>query len=181
MNDLYEAVMILGRSVEDINNYGWLCGALGDKRDAPKCVNGVLTVSAAMSDHKPWEYIVPKYIYSLDVEPMREPLWLASVALLETVPPNCRTLVSRDMNSWADDDPENEKTVESARRNLAALAHPRNEQNMQLIGDLLASINDVEDEHGPVLTRESAAAWFEAAFDHLAAELPKPITIGLVS
>lgn len=66
VQNLYKAVMILGRSLTDIKGFGWICDTIGDHVGGPKCANGILTVSAGIYRHGR-----PLYIYSEEV-PLEE-------------------------------------------------------------------------------------------------------------
>ena len=159
VQNLYRAVMILGRSMEDIKGYGWICGTIGDHIGGPKCANGILTVSAGVSHHKR-----PLYIYSDEVPlEMREPLVVAAHALIQNAPAEVL-----------------------AEFPLISTIPPREWHSLVKLGDQLVNINDAavpteeHDEDGEaiyrkILNRELAYAWFERAFDKLAEQLPEPI------
>mgnify|MGYP003576766578 CR=1 FL=1 len=160
MHDLYNGVMILGRSLTDIKTWGWACGTLGERSKGPKCVNGILTVSAGAS--------VPVYIGQMPGS--REPLRLAAVALLQTAPAD---IVKRILDAAATD--YKGEDAEDIKPFLHALKHPEHCANMDTLGSVLARINDDANEDGDTLDKWTAAAWFERALDKLAEQLPDPL------
>lgn len=167
MNDLYEAVVILGKSVEDIDKYGWVCSSYGYD-GGPKCVNGVLSIAAGsqIAVH------VQDYAFLGSGNDMREPLRLACIALVETAPQHIKNaLIDLEDNGMTD----------FARKFLCP-----QELDLRTLGSLLIHVNDatdgaVYDEEAmemvdtPMLNREGARDWFSRAFDKLAEQLPEPI------
>jgi hypothetical protein len=161
MNNLYEAVMIVGRSIEEIDRTGWTCGALGVK-NTPRCANALLSVSS--------ERRMPEYIYDAArrAPETAMPLRLAAKALFETAPEEAMKVVRK---AW-DEDPDGYWEFEKA------FNDPLN-GDLGYIGDGLAQINDADHidsgSEVPILTTKTARAWFQRAFDKLAEELPEPI------
>lgn len=153
MQDLYKALIALGKSYEDAHSGGWICGALCDveRPKHPKCINGLLT----------WHTVgVASYISSVNTE-YAKALHMAAVALIKTSPENVREEIMFNAGEIT------KQTLISPED--AAMAHLEN---------LLIEINDQDDPitTEPLLTSEMAAAWFERAFDLLAQELPEPIS-----
>lgn len=160
MQQLYDAIMTLGRSASDARNGGWVCEEIGTAH-SPKCVNGLITW------HLGW--ICPQYITQMFVEPKVQAAetaaaLLAGRALLRTIPEGARELAEE--RGWLLDDPDT-KTDKGV------------EDDLVEINDLNIGTGEY-DENGdeymePFLNYEQAAEWFERALDLLAKDLPDPI------
>lgn len=170
VNTLYRAVEIMGRSVEDVTHWGWICGALGAEGKGPKCVNGVLAIAAGHG--------MPDYISDViarkpqDYEAMR----LVAVTLIETAPAEVLAAIETEIGK---DVPEDL---------YAWQARGHGVKSIQLLGSMLVAVNDYhvktgeDDEFGdevvvPYFNKDTALMWFRAAFDKLCEGLPEPLPV----
>lgn len=166
MHDLYNGVIVLGRSITMIDRTGWECGSLGTQF-GPKCVNGIVSMSGGT--------LYPKYIDEVPGE-MHGPVRLAAVALIETCPSEIREAW---LTAWAlriSEAAEGTDENDQLKKLLRILQEPQTEQDLGELGNMLALLNDRYTRGGcPILNKDSARAWFERAFDKLAAQLPEPL------
>lgn len=154
MQALYSALVALGKSYEDARSGGWNHSLLCDFEDErqPKCANGLLT----------WNMYGGIDYIGLARARHTDALRLAAVALIKTAPEDVREQIIANF---------------SGDRSIRRLLDPAS-ASLQDLENCLIEINDQHDSDGePLLTGETASAWFERAFDLLAQELPEPISV----
>lgn len=191
MQALYSAIMALARSADDARKGGWLCGALGEGGNGPKCVNGLVTWNMTWPNFynaaKEFQLDIEgnriviegnrivdlkedfgkvTYIYATDLsEREKEAGRIAGIALIKTRPQEWDELVISDC-----------ETTNELPKTMRLFENPDACDDLVLLGDTLARINDVEDREGDqMLGPLSAAEWFERAFEVLIKELPDPL------
>ena len=185
MHDLYAAVEILGRSVDDVDRFGWGHCTLGQTPSDMKCVNG--TLSIATSNTFGFSMGKPLYAYATARQhtETREPLRIAQIALLRTVP--------QDIAKVALDGEWNENvSAMLAKYEAGTLDLDERIEFDEWLGSRLVEINDEATK--PVLTmvggkpvtikksvallgKDEARAWYMRALDLLAKELPEPLNV----
>lgn len=174
VNTLYRAVELLGRAITSIRTEGWMHGTLGYPGE-PKCANGLLTAASGG---------YPENITGC-VWRDEAPLKLAAVTLIEASPFSPDEVIQR-VNDFLNQD-------EGQR---AALVEPSTTMATRSLAVALIAINDHRKPiyrltpEGEIadftilgwgdnaLNRADAEAWFERAFDALAAQLPEPLFLG---
>lgn len=170
MQPLYDAIMSLGRSADDARHGGWICGALGSYT-GPKCVNGLVTM------HLTW----PTKFYNNGPVAIANPQLLGEVTYIENLPPDAREAGRIAGIALIKTRPtEYDKTVlalyDEGKGKVESLLSNPDQGSLGLLGNVLATINDIEEyDETAVLGATEAAAWFDRAFELLAAELPDPI------
>lgn len=151
MNTLYEAVMALGRSIDDLKKYGWIQDDLGDVYSS-KCATGV--VSCSVLGYASYPAAILKDKGSSD---QLDVIGVMFKALCDVLPPEKKQGV---YHKALEVDPAAAREVRSVLDGPVTLG--ATETMVVLTNDKL------------IANAEEAIQWFSDALDLLAEQLPVP-------
>ena len=169
MNTLYEAVMILGRAVNMIDQGKWRRGSIGNPRDG-MCAAGLITHGAGQHP----SYIVARY--ACVTYETAEAMYRAADALRRAVTPEqAEAAINDALKAKQDDVARGESTLRLHDLYIDMLRRARDgSHNLEDIEKLIVHVNDrvIPDETNG--GRMVARQWFSDAIDLLAEQLPVP-------